>query len=30
VTQENLLPNAEFMGGAAVIGASENRQTFSF
>jgi predicted peroxiredoxin len=30
VTQENLLPNAEFMGGAAVIGAAEDRQTFSF
>lgn len=30
VTQENMLPNAEFMGGAAVIGAAENRQTFSF
>jgi predicted peroxiredoxin len=30
VTQENMLANAEFMGGAAVIGAAENRQTFSF
>lgn len=30
VTQENMLPNAEFMGGAAVIGAAANRQTFSF
>jgi predicted peroxiredoxin len=30
VTQDNMLPNAEFMGGAAVIGAAENRQTFSF
>lgn len=30
VTQENMLPNAEFMGGAAVIGAAEGRQTFSF
>ena len=30
VMQESLLPNAEFMGGAAVIGAAENRQTFSF
>lgn len=30
VTQENMLPNAEFMGGAAVIGAAENRQTFTF
>lgn len=30
VTQDNLLANAEFMGAAAVIGAAENRQTFSF
>jgi uncharacterized protein len=30
VTQENMVQNAEFMGGAAVIGAAENRQTFSF
>lgn len=30
VTQENMLTNAEFMGGAAVIGAAEGRQTFSF
>jgi predicted peroxiredoxin len=30
VTQENLVANAEFMGGAAIIGAAENRQTFSF
>jgi len=30
VTQETLVPNAEFMGGAAVIGAAEQRQTFSF
>jgi predicted peroxiredoxin len=30
VTQENMVPHAEFMGGAAVIGAAENRQTFSF
>jgi uncharacterized protein len=30
VTQESMLPNAEFMGGAAVIGAAEGRQTFSF
>jgi predicted peroxiredoxin len=30
VTQENMVSNAEFMGGAAVIGAAENRQTFSF
>ena len=30
VTQENLVANAEFMGGAAVIGAADNRTTFSF
>jgi predicted peroxiredoxin len=30
VTQENMVQNAEFMGGAAVIGAAENRQVFSF
>lgn len=30
ITQENLVANAEFMGGAAVISAAENRQTFSF
>lgn len=30
VTQETLVGNAEFMGGAAVIGAAEDRQTFSF
>ena len=30
VTQETLVGNAEFMGGAAVIGAAEERQTFSF
>jgi len=30
VTQEDRVPNAEFMGGAAVIGAAEYRQTFSF
>jgi predicted peroxiredoxin len=30
VTQENMVPNAEFMGGAAIIGAAEDRQTFSF
>ena len=30
VTQENMLANAEFMGGAAVIGAAQDRQTFSF
>ena len=30
VTQENMVANAEFMGGAAIIGAADNRQTFSF
>lgn len=30
VTAENMVENAEMMGGAAVIGAAENRQTFSF
>lgn len=30
VTQENMVTNAEYMGGAAIIGAAENRQTFSF
>lgn len=30
VTQENMVGSAEFMGGAAVLGAAENRQTFSF
>lgn len=30
VTQENMLANAEFMGGAAVIGAAEDRQAFTF
>lgn len=30
VAQENMLPNAQFMGGAAVIGAAEGRQAFSF
>ena len=30
VSQENMLANAEFMGGAAVISAAEDRQTFSF
>jgi predicted peroxiredoxin len=30
VTQQNMVANAEFMGGAAIIGAAENRQTFSF
>jgi len=30
VTDENILANAEWMGGAAVIAAAEERQTFSF
>lgn len=30
VTQENMLANAEFMGGAAVIGAAQDRQAFTF
>lgn len=30
VTQDTVVSNAEFMGGAAIIGAAENRQTFSF
>ena len=30
VAQEDLPPNAQFMGGAAVIGAAEGRQAFSF
>jgi predicted peroxiredoxin len=30
VTQENMVANAEFMGAAAVLGAAEDRQTFSF
>jgi predicted peroxiredoxin len=30
VTQENPVDNAEFMGGAALIGAAGERQTFSF
>jgi predicted peroxiredoxin len=30
VTDENMLANAEWMGGAAVIAAAEERQTFSF
>lgn len=30
VGQEDMLPNAQFMGGAAVIGAAEGRQAFSF
>lgn len=30
VTQENMVANAEFMGGAAFIGAADDRKTFSF
>jgi predicted peroxiredoxin len=30
VTNENMLPDAEWMGAAAVLGAAEGRQTFSF
>lgn len=30
VAQENMLPNAQFKGGAALIGAAEGRQAFSF
>lgn len=30
VTSENMLPNAEWMGAAAVLGAAEGRQAFSF
>jgi predicted peroxiredoxin len=30
VTQEHLLPNAQFMGGAALIGEAEGRQALSF
>jgi len=30
VTQENMVANAEFMGGAALLGAAESRQAFSF
>lgn len=30
VTDENMLANAEWMGGAAVIAAAQERQTFSF
>ena len=30
VTQENMVANAEFMGGAAAIGAAQDRQTFTF
>lgn len=30
VVQENMMPSAEFMGGAAVIGAADGRQVFSF
>lgn len=30
VTDENMLTNAQWMGGAAVIAAAQERQTFSF
>lgn len=30
VTSENMLPNAEWMGAAAVLGAAQERQAFSF
>lgn len=30
VSQDTMVPNAEFMGGAAVLAAAENRQAFSF
>jgi predicted peroxiredoxin len=30
VTDENILPNAEWMGAAAVLGAAQDRQAFSF
>lgn len=30
VAQENMLSNAQFMGGAAFIGSAEGRQAFSF
>lgn len=30
VEQENMVANAEFMGGAAVIAAAQERQTLSF
>ena len=30
VTDENILANAQWMGGAAVIAAAQERQTFSF
>lgn len=30
VTNENLLPNAEWMGASAVLSAAEGRQAFSF
>jgi predicted peroxiredoxin len=30
VTDENMLPNAEWMGAAAVLGAAAERQAFSF
>jgi predicted peroxiredoxin len=30
VTSENMLPNAEWMGAAAVLGAAQDRQAISF
>lgn len=30
VTDENMLPNAEWMGAAAVLGAAQGRQTLTF
>ncbi|MEX0960748.1 MAG: DsrE family protein [Burkholderiales bacterium] len=30
VTDDNILPHAEWMGAAAVLSAGENRQVFSF
>jgi predicted peroxiredoxin len=30
VTDENILPNAEWLGAAAVLAAAQDRQTFSF
>jgi hypothetical protein len=30
VTDENMIPNGEWMGAAAVLGAALERQAFSF
>jgi predicted peroxiredoxin len=30
VTDENILPNAEWLGASAVLAAAQDRQTFSF